>query len=202
MVQLSTLATLAAAIVGVHSYGAQCPDNKCAKNATPYCSSYLGVPAGKTVTSSTTSTSTSTITKYTSTQKVAGKPTTITSTVTVPTTETTTVTATSSTETQSTVVVAPTCMASAAVPDVGNALDPAGRRKRDYGYGQPHGQPAKPTKPACMSAYKERADVTKACKCLNIKPTVSTVQKTATITSTTTVKVRLSTLCRSPERSS
>ena len=79
MVQLTTLAALATAVVGVHSYGAPCPDDKCGKSATSYCSSYLGV-SKKTV----TSTSTAVITKYTSTKDVYGEPTTITSTITIP----------------------------------------------------------------------------------------------------------------------
>ncbi|KAK4621406.1 hypothetical protein CLAFUW4_07025 [Fulvia fulva] len=190
MVQVSTLATLAVAVVGVHSFGAKCPDNKCAQKATPYCSSYLGVPAGKTVTSTTTSTTTAIVTKYTNTKNVRGKPTTITTTITVPKTEKTTVTSTSATETQSTVTVAPTCKAPTVIPDVPSELDPEGilLKRQNHSYGQPYGQPAKPTKPACMNSYKERADVTKACKCLSIKPSVTTVKKTATITQTSTVK--------------
>ncbi|EME43428.1 hypothetical protein DOTSEDRAFT_35693 [Dothistroma septosporum NZE10] len=178
MVHLSTLATLAAAVVGVHSYyGPPCPGDKCAQSATPYCSSYLGVPK-KTVTS--TYTSTAIVTKYTTTKNVYGKPTTITTTITVPKTEQTTVTVTSSTDTQSTVTVTPTCMA-----PVTSLLDKR-QKRQNYGYGQPYGHPAKPTKPACFSPYKQSADVSQACKCLSIKPSVTTAKTTITQTSTVT----------------
>ncbi|KAF2210564.1 hypothetical protein CERZMDRAFT_106717 [Cercospora zeae-maydis SCOH1-5] len=150
-----------------------CPGKECKRSASPYCSSYMKVPKKTTtVYKAKTVTSTCYSTKTPGTTTVTANPTTLTSTSTVTprvTTTTTISTSTTITETVAPICTAPPFLTDLPDPELPVELPSLARRNNPPSYGV--------AKPKCFRDYNNNKAISSACKCVNVKPTTSTVTK-------------------------